>query len=76
MSNVNSFSNSMMRRPDRGSATRAAAWSAEDADHETGMYRSARDYPLRNFAYLEFAEVEEHAHNPACYDAAEALDLK
>ena len=75
MTNVNKHFPSMKGRPDPGIATRAGAWSAEDADHETGMFRSVRDYPLHNFAYLEFAEVEESAHNPAYYDAAEVLDM-
>ena len=43
---------------------------------DEGRYRSGRDYPLDDFAYLEIAEVEENAHNAAYYDAAEALDMR
>lgn len=75
MNNLNKYFPSMRGQTDPATATRAAGWSAEDADHETGMYRSARDYPLHDFAHVEFAEVEENAHNPAYYDAAEALDM-
>ncbi len=75
MSNVNKYSPSMNRPRDAVITSRAAMHPAEDADHETGMYRSARDYPIHDFAYLEFAEVEENAHNSAYYDAAEKLDL-
>ncbi len=49
--------------------------STEDQDRDDGKYRSARDYPLNDFAYLEYAEVENNAHNAANYDAAEALDM-
>ena len=49
--------------------------SAEDQDRDDGKYRSARDYPLNTYAYLEYAEVENNAHNAANYDAAEALDM-
>ena len=54
------------------------AWDRFGEDHhlDEGRYRSARDYPLDDFAYLEIAEVEENAHNAAYYDAAEALDMK
>ena len=46
-----------------------------DQDRDDGMYRSARDYPLSAYAYLDYAEVEDNAHNAANYDAAEALDM-
>ena len=49
--------------------------SAEDQDRDDGKYRSARDYPLGAYSYLEYAEVENNAHNAANYDAAEALDM-
>ena len=49
--------------------------SAEDQDRDDGMYRSARDYPLGAYAYLDYAEVEDNAHNASHYDAAEALDM-
>ncbi len=49
--------------------------SAEDQDRDDGKYRSARDYPLGVYSYLEYAEVENNAHNAANYDAAEALDM-
>ena len=48
----------------------------EDHHLDEGRYRSARDYPLDDFAYLEIAEVEQNAHNAAYYDAAEALDMR
>ena len=75
MTTLNKHFPSSRDLPHPGITARAAARSAEDADHETGMYRSARDYPLHDFAYLEFAEVEENAHNAANYDAAEVLDM-
>ena len=49
--------------------------SVEDQDRDDGKYRSARDYPLNFYSYLEYAEVEDNAHNAANYDAAEALDM-
>ncbi len=49
--------------------------SAEDQDRDDGKYRSARDCPLGAYSYLEYAEVENNAHNAANYDAAEALDM-
>lgn len=49
--------------------------SVEDQDRNDGRYRSARDYPLTIYSYLEYAEVEDNARNAANYDAAEALDL-
>ena len=49
--------------------------SAEDQDRDDGKYRSARDYPLNAYSYLDYAEVENNAHNAANYDAAEALDM-
>ena len=49
--------------------------SAEDQDRDDGKYRSARDYPLGVYSYLDYAEVENNAHNAANYDAAEALDM-
>ena len=49
--------------------------SVEDQDRDDGRYRSARDYPLNVYAYLDYAEVENNAHNAANYDAAEALDM-
>ena len=49
--------------------------SVEDQDRDDGKYRSARDYPLNVYSYLEYAEVENNAHNAANYDAAEALDM-
>jgi hypothetical protein len=49
--------------------------SAEDQDRDDGKYRSARDYPLSAYSYLDYAEVENNAHNAANYDAAEALDM-
>ena len=75
MASANKHFTSMKKRPHPGIVARAGARPAEDEDHETGMYRSARDYPIHDFAYLEFAEVEENAHNPAYFDAAEALDM-
>ena len=47
----------------------------EDQNHDEGKYRSARDYPVGVYSYLDCAEVEKIAHNAANYDAAEALDL-
>ena len=49
--------------------------SLEDQDRDDGKYRSARDYPLNVYSYLDYAEVENNAHNAANYDAAEALDM-
>ena len=49
--------------------------SVEDQDRDDGKSRSARDYPLNFYSYLEYAEVEDNAHNAANYDAAEALDM-
>ena len=49
--------------------------SVEDQDRDDGKYRSARDYPLNAYSYLDYAEVENNAHNAANYDAAEALDM-
>ena len=49
--------------------------SAEDQDRDDGKYRSARDYPLGVYSYLDYSEVENNAHNAANYDAAEALDM-
>ena len=49
--------------------------SAEDQDRDDGKYRSARDYPIGAYSYLDYAEVENNAHNAANYDAAEALDM-
>jgi hypothetical protein len=47
----------------------------EDPYHDEGRYRAARDYPVGVYSYLDYAEVENNAHNVANYDAAEALDL-
>lgn len=52
-----------------------AEQSVDDLDRDDGKYRSARDYPLSAYAYLDYAEVENIAHNAANYDAAEALDM-
>ncbi len=49
--------------------------SEEDQDRDDGKYRSARDYPLGVYSYLDYAEVENNAHNAANYDAAEVLDM-
>ncbi|MCY7387008.1 MAG: hypothetical protein LH481_02935 [Burkholderiales bacterium] len=49
--------------------------SVEDQDRDDGKYRSARDYPLNVYAYLDYSEVENNAHNAANYNAAEALDM-
>ncbi len=46
-----------------------------DQDRDDGMYRGARDYPLSAYAYLDYAKVEDNAHNASNYDAAEALDM-
>ena len=54
---------------------RVPAQSVEDEDRDDGKYRSARDYPLHVYSYLDYAEVENNAHNAANYDAAEALDM-
>ena len=48
----------------------------DDHHLDESRYRSARDYPLDDFSYLELAEVEQNAHNAAYYDAAEALDMR
>lgn len=50
--------------------------TGEDRNHDEGKYRLARDYPVGLYSYLDYAEVEENAHNVANYDAAEALDMK
>ena len=47
----------------------------EYRNHDEGRHRVSRDYPTGVYAYLEYAEVEQNAHNAANYDAAEALDL-
>jgi hypothetical protein len=75
MSNAKNHLPSRTSPRDPRIAARAAERSAEDADHEAGVYRSARDFPLYNFAYLDFAEEEQNAHNAAYYDAAEELDM-
>ncbi len=53
----------------------AQKYMGEDQNHDEGKYRIARDYPVGVYSYLDYAEVEENAHNAANYDAAEALDL-
>ncbi|MEO8102176.1 MAG: hypothetical protein ABI790_06605 [Betaproteobacteria bacterium] len=45
-----------------------------DSHRDEGRYRSAQDYPIGVFSYLDYAEVEKSAHDAANYDAAEALD--
>ena len=63
--------------PFQSSVVFGATKRLEDDHHlDEGRYRSGRDYPLDDFAYLEIAEVEENAHNAAYYDAAEALDMR
>ena len=61
--------------PNRFILPRMPEPSVEDQDRDDGRYRSARDYPLNVYSYLEYAEVEDNAHNPDNYDAAEALDM-
>ena len=62
--------------PQPSVVARARDGVAKDHHLDEGRYRSARDYPPDDFAYLEIAEVEENAHNAAYYDAAEALDMQ
>ncbi len=68
---------SLLKKPSPKNFTVPSAreQSPEDQDRDDGKYRSARDYPLGAYAYLEYAEVENNAHNAANYNAAEALDM-
>ena len=61
--------------PQRSTASKVPEQSVEDQDRDDGKYRSARDFPLSAYSYLDYAEVENNAHNAANYDAAEALDM-
>ena len=72
---VDNHSSRKVPSPKLFSVPRLPEQSVEDQDRDDGKYRSARDYPLNDFSYLEYAEVENNAHNAANYDAAEALDM-
>ena len=76
MTTINNHFPSVNMPPQLSVVVGATEQLGDDHHLDEGRYRSARDYPLDDFAYLEIAEVEQNAHNAAYYDAAEALDMR